>query len=100
MPLSLSLYPPDATPIGRGFSVQELDGKVHYFHNLWAIDVHDADDTDRRDWRVAFFVAECDLNRQAVADAFGMSVQAVQRLVQQYRAERKEWIALGRRPQR
>lgn len=98
MPFSLSLSPPDAIEFGNGFSLQEVDGKVYYFFNLALIDAHDADDTERRDWRVGFFVVVSGLNPHAVADAFGLSVQAVHRLAQQYRTGETERISRKPRP--
>jgi transposase-like protein len=73
MQLNITLDPPDATPIAKGFSVSVRDGKVTYFSNLMPFKSHDADDRQARALALAELRVDCGLPANKIAEAMGIS---------------------------
>ena len=99
-PAALPLQPPQATPIGRVWSMLDADGWTSYMRYLDIVDGHPSDDKPARLRRMAQIAHLRDATQLEIAAAFGVTRMTVHRALRRWREQGEAGFRQPRRPRR
>ena len=98
--VSLPLQHPQATPIGRVWSMLEADGWTSYMRYLDVVDGHPSDDKPARLRRMAQIAHLGHASRLEIAAAFGVTRMTVHRALCTWREQGEAGFRRARQPRR